>query len=474
MNLKMKSNQKLISIGVLFAILLLTAPVFAQENGSNLSASDNSSESNVFDRIPVTNPNLLNELFLENDTGMLDDAFKISGEIPQTKSGEETYDWGMQLFNVSKDLDPVSLEYHLYGNGGPFYFQRVKGEGYIEIGIDVNNSTDAELDQIILLYEEAGKKNNVSNVPLVFLDYPIITLAIAYGVNQDPAAFNKLQKDPNTLRISGTVPKSFDREKMDAHYYYVGLHDVIKEVKRNEFPERDATGFQRFDHEYERDHVVVYVNTAYNVTDAELDEIVRVYTVRGESYNVSNLPVVIIRSGFPIPSEIAKEAEAQKNIDNYPGTDPEKFENLKSNEHTVRISGTVPSIAAGRESYEWHQQLEFVETVVRTFGLNYSDYRVRDRMAADYRVVGVDENGLDVIDVDKYFIDVYTQIGRKNGIDNYPIVVFDDMWYSPDPDPYEYLNETPDNRDTILGLALVALIIVGFAVYIWYDGRKKE
>ncbi|MDR2944906.1 MAG: hypothetical protein LBU81_07515 [Methanosarcinales archaeon] len=156
-------------------------------------------------------------------------------------------------------------------------------------------------------------------------------------------------------------------------------------------------------------------------------------------------------------------------INSTPAVDAALFEKAKSNEKTISVSGTVPVLAEGRESYEWFVLLQSAMRKTNDegklepylwdnggfiigYGCPTSHIQVSVHADADYS-----EEDINAI------IQIIQDAGKAYNIDNVPIVIEED-------DHVHHMSET---EKTTPGVGLLSCVLLSLAVVFFIQRARK-
>lgn len=179
--------------------------------------------------------------------------------------------------------------------------------------------------------------------------------------------------------------------------------------------------------------------------------------------------------------EYFSDAYIRRIIDDTPATDPALFERTKSSENVIVVSGTVPVLAKGRESYEWFVLLQGVMKKVDNsgeldpylwdnggfvigYGCPSSFVHIYVYSESDYS-----EEDINAI------VQIIQNAGKSYGIDDIPIVV------ELNTHPQGYINcsavpsqqtQTRESEKTIPGVGLAACVILSLVVVLFIRKSK--
>lgn len=144
---------------------------------------------------------------------------------------------------------------------------------------------------------------------------------------------------------------------------------------------------------------------------------------------ISGLPVAVSESGGEEQSSYFSAEYIQKIIDNTPATDPSLMDQVRANSKTVAVSGTIPAMAKGEESYQWGILLQGVLKKINADGslspylwdnggavIGYGSYDsyIQISVHAEADLSDEEINAL---------IRIVSDAGKEYGIDNIPIVI---------------------------------------------------
>lgn len=169
-------------------------------------------------------------------------------------------------------------------------------------------------------------------------------------------------------------------------------------------------------------------------------------------------------------------------INDMPAVDTNLFEQVKSAENTIAVSGTVPAFSRGRESYEWFVLLRGVVTKVRSEGKlepylwDNGGFVIGYGCPNSYVQIFV-YSGSDYSDEDiNTMIQIVQDAGRSYGVDNIPVVVISSTHAQGFDDSisiYQQPVESPvESEKTIPGVGLAACAVLSLIVVLFTRSKK--
>ncbi|WNY22788.1 hypothetical protein MmiHf6_00730 [Methanimicrococcus hongohii] len=160
------------------------------------------------------------------------------------------------------------------------------------------------------------------------------------------------------------------------------------------------------------------------------------------------------------------EEYIQEIINNTPAINSSSFELAVRNENTVLAAGTVPSLAKGRESYEWFVLLQGIMTKINDegklepylwdnggfiIGYGYTDSFIEISVHADSGYTDADLNAI---------AKIVNDAGKTYGIDDIPVIIESKALSQGYSDSGSQRAE-PEKTIPGVGLGISALVVIG-------------
>lgn len=171
---------KLKSAAVIFLItLILLSPAVCEEQEfiNENPLTDEMVRDNVIQKGYSIRPNAL------EDVKKTEDVIATSGIMPNLAAGADSYNWWITIRNITDDItEDGALNEYLGKNGGFVGGYGPFADGTIRIIVSEksreNLTTTSDFEEIVAVFEEYARKENVSSPPLVFLIaeeyYPLV------------------------------------------------------------------------------------------------------------------------------------------------------------------------------------------------------------------------------------------------------------------------------------------------------------
>ncbi|MDL2261203.1 hypothetical protein LJC08_03120 [Methanimicrococcus sp. OttesenSCG-928-J09] len=182
---------------------------------------------------------------------------------------------------------------------------------------------------------------------------------------------------------------------------------------------------------------------------------------------------LLIFSSLPVVS--AEEQQSyfsadyiQEIIDNTPATNPALLDQARSNSKTITVSGTIPALQKGNESYNWFILLQGVMKKINTDGQlgpylwDNGGFIVGYGSSQEYIEVFVNADSTVSDEEIAQVVQIITNAGKEYGINDIPIII-ERNTHAQGFIPSESTSpKSPDEIKTIpgVGLYICALLVV--------------
>lgn len=203
------------------------------------------------------------------------------------------------------------------------------------------------------------------------------------------------------------------------------------------------------------------------------EKILRQTGLFSKSLPVLFVLALLIFSSLPVVS--AEEQQSyfsadyiQEIIDNTPATNPALLDQARSNSKTITVSGTIPALQKGNDSYSWFVLLQGVMKKVNTDGQlepylwDNGGFIVGYGSSQDYIEVFVNADSNVSDEEIAQVVQIITNAGKEYGVNNIPIII-ERNTHAQGFIPSESASpKSPDEIKTIpgVGLYVCALLVV--------------
>lgn len=207
--------------------------------------------------------------------------------------------------------------------------------------------------------------------------------------------------------------------------------------------------------------------------------------------NISEiLPILFLASLFifsSLPISVAEEEPQsyfsanyiQGIIDSTPAPNPSILEHARSNSNTITVSGTIPRLAKGNESYNWFVLLQGVLGEVNAGGQlepylwDNGGFIIGYGSQEGHVKVIINDNSAVTDEEINQVIQIFTDAGKEYGINDIPVILEKNTHAQGFVQGESASPKSPDEIKTIpgVGLYICALLVVATAL-ITYRFKK--
>ncbi|MDV0444645.1 hypothetical protein MmiAt1_01770 [Methanimicrococcus sp. At1] len=181
---------------------------------------------------------------------------------------------------------------------------------------------------------------------------------------------------------------------------------------------------------------------------------------------------ILLLVSVTLPVSVASDGETGQSllptdyiksiIDNTPATNPELIKQAASGQNTVAVSGTIPTLPKGEESYHWNLILQNIlkeihtEDLLASYHWDNGGFIIGYGCTPDYIEISVHSEAQYSDSEVKKVIQAVQSAGEKHGISDVPIIIEKSL------PPQGYAQTQPDAVKTIpgVGLGVGALLVI--------------